>query len=127
MTQYYVSAAPRLQNRSRVATASNSASRTWRRNQNTTKFQLREGLGPVTNTVLVILLLSVLGLIYLTQITKTNNYGYQLNDLRQQHTELQEKKAALQVETARLQSLERTEQSDVARSMVTPEKAYVAN
>lgn len=126
MTQYYA-AASRLPRRSHASVAASSAQKAWRRNQNTTKFQLREGLGPVTNTVLVILLLSVLGLIYLTQITKTSNYGYQMNELRQQHSVLQDKQAALQVETARLQSLQRVEQSEVAGGLSTPEKSYTTN
>lgn len=126
MTQYYA-AAPRVQQRSRHAAADSASARSWRRNQNTIKFQLREGLGPVTSIVLVILLLSVLGLIYLTQITKTSNYGYQVNELRQQRSELQEKRAALQVETARLESLQRVKQSDVAAGMVQPEKTYYSN
>lgn len=125
MTQYYAAAAsvPRRSH----AQASTGSARAWRRNQNTAKFQLRDGLGPVTSTVLVILLLSVLGLIYLTQITKTSNYGYQINELREQRAELQDKQAALQVETARLQSLQRAQESDVAASMVAPEETNQAN
>lgn len=118
MTQYYSAAASRLDRRPDAA---------WRRNQNTVAFRVREGLGPVTNTVLVILLLSVLGLIYLTQITKTSSYGYQINELQQQREELQTKRASLQVESARLQALERVQQSDVARSMTAPQQTNFVN
>lgn len=109
MTQYY--AASRIDRRTDAA---------WRRNQNTVAFRVRRGLGPVTNTVLVILLLSVLGLIYLTQITKTSTYGYQLNELEQQRIELVSERADLEAESARLEALNRAQQSDVARSMEAP-------
>lgn len=116
MTQYY--AAARLNRRPEAA---------WRRNQNSIAHRVQRGLGPVTNTVLVILLLSVLGLIYLTQITKTSTYGYQLNELEQKRLELQSEKADLQVESARLQAQERVRQSSVARSMTTPTQTDYLN
>lgn len=116
MTQYY--AVARLNRRPDAA---------WRRNQNTALYRVQRGLGPVTNTVLVILLLSVLGLIYLTQITKTSTYGYQLNELEQKRQELQSEKADLLVESARLQAQERVRQSSVASSMSTPERTDYLN
>lgn len=116
MTQYY--AAARLNRRPEAA---------WRRNQNTVAFRVQRGLGPVTNTVLVILLLSVLGLIYLTQITKTSTYGYELNDLEQKRTALLSEKADLQVESARLEALDRVRQSSVAQNMATPEQTDYLN
>ncbi len=116
MTQYY--AAARLNRRPEMG---------WRRNQNTVAFRVKNGLGPVTNTVLVILLLSVLGLIYLTQITKTSTYGYELNDLEQKRTALQSEKADLQVESARLEALERVRQSNVAQNMATPAQTDYLN
>lgn len=97
-----------------------SNSRTWRRNQNTVKYRIGAGLGPVTHTVLIALMLAVLGLIYLTQITKTSTYGYQINDLKVKKDELLSEKRDLEVENARLQALERVKQSDVAKAMTTP-------
>jgi hypothetical protein len=109
MTQYYSAA---LENR--------SSRRVMRRNQNTVAYRVQKGLGPVTNTVIVILLLSVLGLIYLTQISKTSSYGYQINDLENKQTELQDQKRDLEVESARLQALEKVKQSPVAAAMPAP-------
>ena len=43
-----------------------------RRNQNATRFRSNVKLGPVAHTVLVALMVAVLGLIYLTQATKTS-------------------------------------------------------
>jgi len=50
--------------------------RMWRRNQNTVPFASATVLGPVTHTVLIALMIAVLGLIYLTQVTKTSLYGF---------------------------------------------------
>lgn len=99
---------------------SGSTSRTWRRNQNTVKFEIGKGFGPVSHTVIIAIMLCILGLLYLTQITKTSAYGYQINDLKIKEDELLSQKRDLEVESARLQALERVKQSDVARAMATP-------
>lgn len=91
-----------------------------RRNQNTVRFKLPAGLGPVSHTVLIALMLAVLGLVYLTQITKTSLFGYQMKDLNNQKEQLISENSDLQVETARLQALERVQQSNVAKAMTAP-------
>ncbi len=98
-----------------------------RRNQNTVRFRMKAGLGPVSNAVMIALMLSVLGLIYLTQITKTSTFGYQLNDLTTKQEELASENTDLEVELARLQALERVQQSDVAAAMTTPTSTEYAN
>jgi hypothetical protein len=78
--------------------------------------------------VLIAIMLCVLGLIYLTQITKTSAYGYQINDLQNKQTKLADQKRDLEVESARLQALERVKNSDVARAMTSPvETNYAQN
>lgn len=90
------------------------------RNQNTTSFRSeKKGIGPVSNTIILIVLACLLGLLYLTQVTKTNSYGYQINDLNQQQTELRQEHAELQVASARLQALDRVKNSDQAKSLVS--------
>ena len=84
-------------------------------------------LGPVSHTVLIALMLAVLGLVYLTQITKTSTFGYQLNDLTTKQDQLASENSDLQVESARLQALERVQQSNVAKSLTTPAKTDYAN
>lgn len=105
-----------------TATMARPSPEAWRRNQNTVKFQPAKRLGPVSATVLVALMLAVLGLIYLTQITKTSTYGYQINELNNQKEQLLNEQRDLEVETARLQALERVGQSDVAKAMSTPKQ-----
>ncbi|HYG84122.1 MAG TPA: hypothetical protein VD907_04535 [Verrucomicrobiae bacterium] len=106
--------------------ASNRSQHQWRRNQNTVAFRPSAKLGPVTHTVLVALMIAVLGLIYLTQITKTSTYGYELSDLDQKRAELMSQKSDLEVENARLQALERVESSSVAQGMTTPANVETA-
>lgn len=89
------------------------------RNQNTTSFQNREKtLGPVSNTIMLLVLGCVLGLLYLTQVTKTNAYSYKIDSLQTQQTELKEKNADLEVASARMQSLERIKNSEVVKALV---------
>lgn len=93
----------------------------WSRNQNLTPFKPGEKLGPVANAVLIALLVALLGLLYLTQLTKTGSFSYQLNSIDAQKTELAAEQDNLKVENARLQSLDRIKNSDVAAAMTTPE------
>lgn len=90
-----------------------------RRNQNSiTQKSKVKALGPVSNAVILIVLACLIGLLYLTQVTKTNSYGYKINALEQEKTQLQEQKTSLEVSAARLQSLERVKNSEVAKSLV---------
>lgn len=76
-------------------------------------------LGPISNTIILIVLACLIGLLYLTQVTKTNSYGYTINSLQQRQSELQDQKANLEVTSARLQSLERVASSDVAKGLAS--------
>jgi len=59
------------------------------RNQNVVSFRTKERtLGPISNTIILVVLACLLGLLYLTQVTKTNAYGYSINDLQQKQTQL---------------------------------------
>ncbi|HUB92931.1 MAG TPA: hypothetical protein VMB52_00315 [Verrucomicrobiae bacterium] len=74
-------------------------------------------LGPVSNTVILIVLACLLGLLYLTQVTRTNSYGYQINSLKQQQSQLQQQHEDLTVASARDQSVDRVASSAQAQSM----------
>lgn len=71
---------------------SRRSSAPMRRNQNATLFQSSVKLGTVTHTVLVALMIAILGLIYLTQVTKTTAYSYEAEGLDSQLNELHAKK-----------------------------------
>src|SRR3954470_13293725 len=88
------------------------------RNQNAVSFRNKERtLGPISNTIVLIVLACLLGLLYLTQVTKTNAYGYKINALQQQQTQLKQQHEDLSVASARLQSFARVPTSSQAQAM----------
>ena len=90
------------------------------RNQNTVSLAKNaRTIGPVSNTIILIVLVCVLGLLYLSQVTKTNNYGYKLNALNDQQSSLAQANDDLQVASARQQALDRVASSDVAKNLVS--------
>lgn len=92
----------------------------WGRNQNTTRYVSQVKLGPVAHTVLVALMITVLGLIYLTQATKATSYSYEIDKIDRKISDLSVKKDDLEIENARLTSLGTVKDSSVAREMTTP-------
>jgi hypothetical protein len=99
------------------------------RNQNLVAVQAQARvLGPVSNTIVLIVLACLLGLLYLTQVTKTNAFGYQINALQQTQASLTSQHNDLEVASARLQSIQRVQNSAVAKSMVaTAPETTIAN
>jgi len=90
------------------------------RNQNTTNFQeKKQAMGPISNTIVLIILACLVGLLYLTQVTKTNAYSYRINDLKDQQTSLEAEHDQLTIDAARLQAQERVKNSSVAKNLVT--------
>lgn len=89
------------------------------RNRNAVDFR-RSGakLGPVSNTVILIVLACLLGLLYLTQVTKTDAYGYSINKLQTQQTQLEKENEDLVLAAAQMQSLDRVQASPQATAMV---------
>lgn len=99
----------------------------WSRNQNTVAFVSSVKLGPVAHTVLVALMITVLGLIYLTQATRATSYDYASQKLDSQIAELSNQKSDLQVENARLTALETVKKSTVATTMTAPASTQYVN
>ena len=98
-----------------------------RRNQNSVAFTSAVKLGPVTHTVLVALMITVLGLIYLTQATRATSYDYEAQKIDEQIADLASQKTDLEVENARLTALETIRNSDVAKSMTTANDTKYVN
>lgn len=91
-----------------------------RRHQNAVSFaSTAKTLGPISNTIILLVMACLIGLLYLTQVTKTNSYGYTINGLQQQQSDLEQQKADLEVAAARLQSLDKVAASDVAKGLVS--------
>lgn len=111
----------------RTAQFSSRRSNGWSRNQNTARFASNVKLGPVTHTVLVALMITVLGLIYLTQATRATSYDYQAQEIDSKIAELSSEKTDLEIENARLTALNSVQDSSVAREMTHPDKTdYVS-
>ena len=92
----------------------------WGRNPNTVAFASAVKLGPVTHTVLVALMITVLGLIYLTQATRASGYDYTASEITDKISALNEQTKDLEVENARLTALQTVKNSSVAKNMTTP-------
>ena len=90
------------------------------RNHNSVNYISAVKLGPVTHTVLVALMITVLGLIYLTQATKAIGYDYTASEIDSQIAELSVERNNLEVENARLTALKTIENSSVAAEMTEP-------
>ena len=89
------------------------------RNQNAVDFRRGTGkLGPISNTVILIILACLLGLLYLTQVTKTDAYGYQIDKLQTQTSQLKQENEDLVLASAQMQSLDRVQSSPQATAMV---------
>lgn len=101
----------------RTSQYSSRRQQNWSRNQNTVAFVSSVKLGPVAHTVLVALMITVLGLIYLTQATRATSYDYEAQRIDSQIAELNTKKGDLEIENARLTALETVKNSSVAREM----------
>lgn len=90
------------------------------RGQNTTNLRAETAkLGPISNTIMLIVLACILGLLYLTQVTKTNAYSYQINELQTKAETLKTEQQELEVASARLQALERAKHSQQASGLVS--------
>lgn len=95
-----------------------SATLTARRNQNLYRQSATLKLGPTSATFVVIASISVLALLYLNQVTKTSVFGYKVSELETQKNTILAQSRDLGVESARLGSIQSTQNSTVARSMV---------
>lgn len=109
------------------STTYNRRRQSWSRNQNTVAFASSIKLGPVTHTVLVALMITVLGLIYLTQATKATSYDYEAQKIDSKISQLSTEKTDLEVENARLTALSTVRSSDVAKAMTTPTSTEYVN
>ena len=93
----------------------------WQRNHNTVRHSFSgKEFGPVAHSVIVVLLLSVMGLMYLAQINKTNAFTYPINELQTRKDSLVAEQQQLKVEAARLGSLDTVKNSTVAQNLVSP-------
>ena len=91
-----------------------------RRHQNSVSFvEESKKLGPISNAVVLVVLACLLGLVYLTQVTKTNAYSYKIKNLQNEQSSLKTERDELEVAAARLQALDTIKNSAQAQSLVS--------
>lgn len=89
-----------------------------RRNRNLGGYRVTSAtMGPVSTSLFLIVIVGILALLYLTQITKTTVYGYQVSNLSDQRQTLLDQNQELQVQAARLQAIARVQNSKVASAL----------
>lgn len=77
-------------------------------------------LGPVSHTIIIGILVTIIGLIYLTQATRATSFDYEAQKIESQIADMTVKKNDLEVENSRLTALEAVQNSSVAKAMTTP-------
>jgi len=90
---------------------------TMRRNRNGVRFRSNEqSLGPIANTLTLVIIVAMMSLLYLSQVVKTSSLSYQVSDLEGKKSVLVEENQSLKIEAARLQSIERIRKSEVVKN-----------
>ncbi len=87
----------------------------------------RARLGPISTFVIVLALVCLMGIVYLTQVTRTNSLGYKVSSLNEREISLQKEKADLEIEAVKLQSIEKVKSSQVANAMTQVKPSAYAN
>jgi uncharacterized membrane protein len=109
------------------ASVTMSRARFSHKGQNTVTF-VREDrrMGPVTNSIVLVVLVCLLGMLYLTQVTHTNSLSYKINSLQKKQADLKDEKQNLELSSARLQSIESIKSSQAASKLVSATPVAVA-
>lgn len=90
------------------------------RGQNAVSFKTEsKRLGPVTNAIVLLVMVCLIGLVYLTQVTKTNAFSYEINSLEQQQSELKEEQKDLELTAARLRAVDSEKVTRAAEGLVS--------
>ena len=100
--------------------ASVSRQRYSTRGQNAVSFKTEsKRLGPVSNAIALLVMVCLIGLVYLTQVTKTNSFSYEINSLEQKQTQLKEEQKDLELTSARLRAVDSDRLAKAAQGLVS--------
>lgn len=95
-------------------------SRFTSRGQNAVSFRNESTrLGPISNAIVLIVLTCLIGLVYLTQVTKTNAYSYQIQELQTKQSSLKEDQKDLELTSARLRSIDSAAVAKASEGLVS--------
>lgn len=95
-----------------------TATMPMRRNQNLYRQKAEVKLGPISSGFVIIAIVAVLALLYLNAITKTSTFGYKVTQLQQQRDQAISAKEELEVEAARLTSIQQIQGSVAVKKLV---------
>ena len=83
-----------------------------------------DAIKPMSNFIIILVLVCLLIVIYLLQVNTTNSYSYVINDLNQQQSQLQEEYEVLLVESTKLESNERVTGQNLSGGYQLPANVY---
>jgi hypothetical protein len=95
-----------------------TATMAMRRNQNLNRSQAELKLGPISSGFVIVAIIAVLALLYLNAITKTSVFGYQLTQLQNQQQAAVSANQELEVQAARLTSIQSIQSSKAVSGLV---------
>lgn len=95
-----------------------TATATMRRNQNLSRNHAEFKLGPISSGFVIIAIIAVLALLYLNAITKTSTFGYKLTQLQQQQQQTVSANQELEVQAARLTSIQTIQNAKAVQGLV---------
>lgn len=111
-----------------AATTGLTRNNSYGRNQNNVEYLNRRlVLGPVSNFIVLSVLVCLLVVFYLSQVTRTNSYSYIINDYNQQQQALEEDYRALLIESAQLKSSGRVDAQLDELGLVQPGSVELIN
>lgn len=103
-----------------LAASSSNRQRYSQKNKNTVSYATKQAsLGPMSNAIIILIMACLIGLIYLTQITKTNSFSYEIDRLQQQQAQLKEDQKDLDLTAARLRTLDSDSISQASDRLVS--------
>jgi Tfp pilus assembly protein PilN len=90
------------------------------RGQNAVSFRSEsKRLGPISNAIVLLVMVCLIGLVYLTQVTKTNSFSYEINQLEQKQAQLKEDQKDLELTAARLRSVDSAKVAEASKPLVS--------
>ena len=107
-----------MRNQTYMTRRAGTTTMTFSRNYNTIRHTSRN-LGPISQRIIVGLILLSFGLIYVAEGAKATGYDYEISDVETQISAMEAKKEDLAVEKARLTSVAAAKTSTVAAAMET--------
>ena len=93
----------------------------YRNNQNQIRYGSRRLLiGPISNFIILLVLTCLLVIFYLAQVTKTNNYGYVLDEYVDSSNQFKQDYQELLIEESKLRSVTRFQGSQLNNDYQLP-------